>query len=94
MRLRFAGSVAVGVDAIGPDGHTVFTADRIVLCGGAIETAHLLMLSGIGDPDALAAAGVPVVAALPVGASFSDHAEWVLPTDWTVAPGARCSRWC
>ncbi|MBS2079483.1 GMC family oxidoreductase N-terminal domain-containing protein, partial [Mycobacterium tuberculosis] len=68
-------------------GHTVFTADRIVLCGGAIETAHLLMLSGIGDPDALAAAGVPVVAALPVGASFSDHAEWVLPTDWTVAPG-------
>ena len=87
VRLRFAGSVAVGVDAIGPDGHTVFTADRIVLCGGAIETAHLLMLSGIGDPDALAAAGVPVVAALPVGASFSDHAEWVLPTDWTVAPG-------
>lgn len=86
-RLRFAGTAAAGVDALGPHGHTTFTAERIVLCGGAIETAHLLMLSGIGETDTLAAAGVPVVAALPVGASFSDHAEWVLPTDWTVAPG-------
>ncbi len=86
-RLRFAGTAAVGVDAVGPHGHTTFTADRIVLCGGAIETAHLLMLSGIGEAGMLGAAGVPVVAALPVGASFSDHAEWVLPTDWVVAPG-------
>jgi choline dehydrogenase len=86
-RLRFAGGVAVGVDAIGPQGHITFTADRIVLCAGAIETAHLLMLSGIGEAEALAAVGVPVLAPLPVGASFSDHAEWVLPTNWTVAPG-------
>lgn len=85
-RLRFAGTVAVGVDAIGPHGQVAFTADRVVLCAGAIESAHLLMLSGIGDEPMLAAAGVPVVAPLPVGA-FSDHAEWVLPTDWTVAPG-------
>jgi len=35
----------------------------------------------------LAAAGVPVVAPLPVGRAFSDHAEWVLPTNWAVAPG-------
>lgn len=86
-RLRFAGTVAVGADAISPHGHVTFAADRIVLCGGAIETAHLLMLSGIGAADMLAAAGVPVLMPLPVGASFSDHAEWVLPTDWTVAPG-------
>lgn len=86
-RVRFAGTVAAGVDAIGPHGHVTFTADRIVLCGGAIETAHLLMLSGVGDADMLAGAGVPVVAPLPVGTSFSDHAEWVLPTDWAVAPG-------
>lgn len=85
--LRFSGTVAVGVDAIGPDGQTTFTADRVVLCSGAIETAHLLMLSGIGEEQMLAAAGVPVVVPLPVGSSFSDHAEWVLPTDWTVAPG-------
>jgi choline dehydrogenase len=86
-RLRFAGGVAMGVDAVGPQGHIKFTADRIVLCAGAIESAHLLMMSGIGEAEVLDAAGVPVVAPLPVGMSFSDHAEWVLPTNWTVAPG-------
>jgi predicted dehydrogenase (TIGR03970 family) len=86
-RLRFAGTAAVGVDAIGPHGQVTLTADRVVLCAGAIETARLLMASGIGDEPMLAGAGVPVVVPLPVGMSFSDHAEWVLPTDWTVAPG-------
>lgn len=86
-RLRFAGTAAVGVDAIGPHGPVTVTADRIVLCAGAIQTAQLLMLSGIGPEEALQAVGVPVVAPLPVGASFSDHPEWVLSTDWAVAPG-------
>lgn len=86
-RLRFAGTVARGADVVGPHGRATLTADRIVLCAGAIETAHLLMLSGIGEPGMLRAAGVPVRVALPVGTSFSDHAEWVLPTDWPVAPG-------
>jgi len=63
------------------------SADRIVLCAGAIESAHLLMLSGIGDEAMLRAAGIPVVAPLPVATSSSDHPEWVLPTNWTVAPG-------
>lgn len=85
LRLRFAGSTAVGVDAVGPDGPVVFTADRIVLCAGAIRSAHLLMLSGLGDPSMLAGAGVKVVAALPVGLRCSDHPEWVMPTSWEVA---------
>ena len=87
VRLRFAGTVAVGVDAIGPQGHLRATADRIVLCAGAIQSAHLLMLSGIGDEAMLRAVDVPVTAPLPVGNSFSDHPEWVLPTDWAIAPG-------
>jgi choline dehydrogenase len=87
VRLRFAGSTAVGVDAIGPQGPMTLTADRIVLCSGAIESAHLLMLSGVGDEAMLRAADVPVVAPLPVGMFCSDHPEWVLPTNWTVAPG-------
>lgn len=87
LRLRFAGGVAVGAEAVGPEGPVYFRADRIVLCAGAIESAHLLMLSGIGAPDMLTAAGVPVVLPLPVGAAISDHPEWVLPTDWTVVPG-------
>lgn len=86
-RLRFAGTAVAGVDAVGPHGRMTLTADRVVLCAGAIETARLLMLSGVGEEKTLRAAGVPVVTPLPVGASFSDHAEWVLPTDWTVAPG-------
>jgi predicted dehydrogenase (TIGR03970 family) len=87
VRLRFAGSVALGVDAVGPQGHMTITADRIVLCAGAIQSAHLLMLSGIGDEGMLRAADVAVTAPLPVGISFSDHPEWVLPTNWAVAPG-------
>ncbi len=87
VRLRFSGTAVVGVDAIGPQGLITVTADRIVLCAGAIQSAHLLMLSGVGDEAVLRAAGVPVVAPLPVGMWCIDHPEWVLPTTWTVATG-------
>jgi choline dehydrogenase len=87
VRVRFSGSRAVGVNAIGPGGPISLSADRIVLSAGAIESAHLLMLSGVGDETMLRAVGVGVVARLPVGLAFSDHPEWVLPTTWAVAPG-------
>ncbi len=87
VRLRFSGGRAVGLDAIGPGGPLTATADRIVLCAGAIESAHLLMLSGIGDEVMLKAAGVDVVMPLPVGMACSDHPEWVLPTNWATAAG-------
>lgn len=87
LRLRFNRTAAVGVDAVGPDGPMTCIADRIILCAGAIESAHLLMLSGIGDESMLRSLGVPVVMPLPVGMSCSDHPEWVLPTDWTVVAG-------
>jgi choline dehydrogenase-like flavoprotein len=74
-----------GVDAAGPEGLVTLTADRIVLCAGAIQSAHLLMLSGVGDEAMLKAAGVDVVAVLPVGLHCSDHPEWVMPTNWAVA---------
>ncbi len=86
VRLRFSRGRATGIDAIGPQGLVSFTADRIILCAGAIESAHLLMLSGIGDDAMLRAAGVGVVAPLPVGMSFSDHPEWLLPVSWPAAP--------
>jgi choline dehydrogenase len=86
-RLRFSGTAVVGVDAVGPQGPISLTADRIVLSSGAIQSAQLLMLSGVGDEAMLRALGVPVVAALPVGMFCSDHPEWVLPTNWTVATG-------
>ena len=85
--LRFQGARVVGVDAVGPRGPFTATADRTILCAGAIESAHLLMLSGVGDEKVLHAAGVDVLAPLPVGTGCSDHPEWVMPTNWVVAAG-------
>lgn len=85
-RIRVAGGRVIGVDALGPSGPVQWTADRVVLCAGAIESAHLLMLSGVGPADSLTALGIPVVADLPVGQRTRDHPEWVLPTGWRSAP--------
>ena len=87
LRLSLNGTRVTGVDAIGPGGPVGLSADRVVLSAGAIESAHLLMLSGIGPAAALREAGVPVVADLPVGQRTWDHPEWVIPTTWAVAPG-------
>lgn len=83
-RIRFAGDRAVGVECFGADD---LTADRVVLSAGAIGSAHLLLLSGVGPAAQLSAAGVPVVQDLPVGTRSADHPEWVLPVDWPAAPG-------
>lgn len=81
------GTRAVGIHASGLTGSVELTADRIVLSAGAIESAHLLMLSGIGPADELRAAGVTPIVDLPVGRRTWDHAEWVMSTTWTVAAG-------
>ena len=48
--------------------------NEIILTAGAIQSPHLLELSGIGDPQVLAQAGLPVSHALPgVGANYQDH---------------------
>ena len=86
-RVRLNGDKALGVQCIGADGVTDLTADRIVLSAGAIGSAHLLMLSGIGPQRALQAAGVSVVADLPVGSACVDHPEWVLPVNWSETHG-------
>jgi len=86
-RIRMVKARAVGVDCVGPDGAVELTADRIILCAGAIGSAHLLMLTGIGPQDVLQAVGIPVAADLPVGMATSDHPEWVLPVDWSESHG-------
>ena len=82
-RISFDRLRAVGVECVTPEGPKVLTADRIVLCAGAIGSAQLLMVSGVGPEAVLAAAGIPVVLKSPVGERTSDHPEWVLPVDWT-----------
>ena len=51
-----------------------FLADTVVLCGGTVNSPQLLMLSGIGPAEQLAAHGIPVAANLPgVGRNLQDH---------------------
>ncbi|MCW2778754.1 MAG: glucose-methanol-choline oxidoreductase [Frankiales bacterium] len=60
------------------------TADEVVLAAGALGSAHLLVLSGIGPARELEALGVPVVHDAPVG-GLSDHPQVVL--SWRPRPG-------
>jgi choline dehydrogenase-like flavoprotein len=49
---------------------------EVVLTAGAIGTPHLLELSGIGGPEALARIGQPLLHALPgVGENLQDHLQ-------------------
>jgi predicted dehydrogenase (TIGR03970 family) len=86
-RIRIALGRASGVECHGPTGQTYLPADRIVLSAGAIGSAQLLMLSGIGPAATLTNAGVQTLVDLPVGTRCSDHPEWVLPVNWPAAPG-------
>jgi choline dehydrogenase len=68
---------------------TEVSANReVILAAGAIGSPQLLMLSGVGDPDRLAAAGVPVtVRSLEVGRNLQDHlaAGWIVHTPTAVS---------
>ncbi|AKJ06103.1 choline dehydrogenase [Archangium gephyra] len=47
---------------------------EVLLCGGAVNSPQLLLLSGIGPAEELAALGIPAVADLPgVGRNLLDH---------------------
>ena len=53
---------------------TVRAAKEVILCGGAINSPHLLQVSGIGPADHLQSIGVPVVHELRgVGRNLQDH---------------------
>ncbi|MFG1877156.1 GMC family oxidoreductase [Sphaerisporangium sp. NPDC049003] len=63
---------AIGVEY--DQGRRVTAAREVILSAGAIGSPHLLMLSGIGDPDDLRAAGVEPRHELPgVGRNLMDH---------------------
>ncbi len=68
-------ATATGVEVQGPDGQReVIEAKLIVVATGAVHTPGLLVRSGIGDPNELAALGVDQVAdVVGVGANLSDH---------------------
>jgi predicted dehydrogenase (TIGR03970 family) len=83
-RVILDGDRARGVALL--DGRVVEAAE-VVLAAGAVASPHLLMLSGIGPPDDLRAAGVPVIRELPdVGRGFTDHPAVFLPFTTTDPP--------
>jgi choline dehydrogenase len=52
----------------------VQAAREVIVCGGTVNSPHLLQISGVGPAAHLQAIGVPVVLDLPgVGANLSDH---------------------
>lgn len=74
-KILFEGKRAVGV-IYRQDGHdqVVKARKEVILCGGAIGSPQMLMLSGVGPQEQLAAHGIPVVHHLPgVGQSLQDH---------------------
>eukprot|EP01037_Dinobryon_pediforme_P017055 gene17054-17244_t len=78
-KIRVEKGRAVGVDYVagkGGEAATAYADREVLLCAGAVQSPHILNLSGIGDPDLLKAAGVPVTHALPgVGANLQDHLD-------------------
>jgi 4-pyridoxate dehydrogenase len=79
-RVVFNGSRAVGVEYVEKGQRRTAHADReVIVSAGSINSPQILMLSGIGEPDALAAHGIKVTAALPgVGENLQDHAAALL----------------
>jgi choline dehydrogenase len=74
-RVRVEKSCAAGVE-IALNGKLEFFPARreVILCGGAINSPQLLMLSGIGSPEHLGLRGIKVNVDLPgVGANLQDH---------------------
>ena len=74
-RVVFEGKRATGV-VFQHEGciKTVVAEREVILCGGAINSPQLLLLSGIGDARALRESGLPVLADLPgVGEGLKDH---------------------
>ena len=84
-RIVFEGKRAVGLDYVlgqARQPKRALAAREVILCGGALQSPQLLMLSGVGDPAALQAQGLAVVHASPgVGKNMQDHVD--LPVTYT-----------
>ena len=81
-RLDFERTRAVGVTYTQGGARTSVRADReVILCGGAVNSPQLLMLSGIGPAAHLAEHGIETIADLSgVGQNLQDHP--LVPMIW------------
>ncbi|KAL4792212.1 hypothetical protein BDV19DRAFT_381016 [Aspergillus venezuelensis] len=81
------GTRAIGVSiTVNGVEYTAAAKHEVIVSGGTIQSPQILELSGIGDPDVLAAAGVECKVANPgVGANVQDHSLSV--ASWDTHPG-------
>jgi choline dehydrogenase len=82
-KILIDGGQATGVTYLRHGQTEIASADgEVILCGGAVNSPQLLMLSGIGPADHLIDTGIEPIADSPgVGANLSDHP--VLPVIWS-----------
>jgi choline dehydrogenase len=74
-KIVFEGDRAVGVEIVTREGaRTVRATREVILAAGTIHSAHLLMLSGVGNAEDLRKLGIAPVADLRgVGQNLQDH---------------------
>jgi 4-pyridoxate dehydrogenase len=79
-RIVIEAARAVGVEYSHRGESLSVTAEReVILCGGAINSPQLLMLSGVGDPAELSPHNIPLKVALPgIGQNLQDHVAALL----------------
>jgi choline dehydrogenase-like flavoprotein len=77
MGLTFEGTRVTGIEVEHNGGRKTVRAGReVILAAGAVNSPHLLQLSGVGDPALLAAHGIAARHALPgVGENLQDHLQ-------------------
>jgi len=77
-RIKIADGRVTGVTWLDPEGaaHDVKVRGEVILSAGAIASPQILMLSGIGDAEALTEHGIAPLTHLPgVGANLQDHLQ-------------------
>lgn len=74
-RLLFTGKRCHGVEYIqNSEIKSAYVNHEVIVCAGALESAHLLLLSGIGNPHHLQEFNIPAIADVPgVGENFHNH---------------------
>ena len=80
-RLTLDGNTVAGVVATMSDGEIEFRAQTTIVAAGAIHSPGILIRSGIGPGDQIAALGVDQVAELPVGENLCDHSAISIRAD-------------
>ncbi len=80
-KINVSKAKVIGIDVTLQDGskHTLKARKETVLCGGAVDTPRLMLLSGLGPQQQLQDLKIPIVKDIPgVGENLMDHPETII----------------